>query len=126
MGGERHPDGVKTVPATAEDLATYDHAQQLLAEFSAPVLRDLDSPNDRLFVAAFDGTGNSMFRMHLRTIRTSRVYIDRSKTSKRRVYPTSAPATWKASAPKAGSLARWTRSRDIPTRQGWRRCISSS
>lgn len=62
MGGEGHADGVQTVPATADDLATYDHAQQQLAKFSAPVLLDRESPNDRLFVAAFDGTGNSMFR----------------------------------------------------------------
>lgn len=62
MGGGRHPDGVATVPATAEDLATYERAQTQLAEFSAPVLLDRGSPQDRLFVAAFDGTGNSRLR----------------------------------------------------------------
>ncbi|MCD9028991.1 DUF2235 domain-containing protein [Luteimonas sp. BDR2-5] len=62
MGGERHPDGVGTFPATADDLATYDRAQQQLSEFSAPVLMDRESPDHRMFLAAFDGTGNSMFR----------------------------------------------------------------
>lgn len=60
MGGERHPDGARTIPATVGDLATYDHAQRQLAEFSAPVLLDRESGNERLFVAAFDGTGNSL------------------------------------------------------------------
>ena len=60
MGGERHPDGVSTIPATAADLASFSQASGQLAAFSAPVLHDGDKPNDRLFVAAFDGTGNSM------------------------------------------------------------------
>jgi hypothetical protein len=62
MGGGRHPDGVATYPATADDLASYERASRELAAFSAPILMDSDKPNDRLFVAAFDGTGNSMFR----------------------------------------------------------------
>ncbi len=60
MGGERHPDGVSTIPATASDLASFDQASGQLATFSAPVLHDSAKPNDRLFVAAFDGTGNSI------------------------------------------------------------------
>ena len=59
MGGGRHPDGVETYPATVDDLATYERAQQQLSEFSAPVLLDRESPNVRMFLAAFDGTGNS-------------------------------------------------------------------
>lgn len=62
MGGGRHPDGVATYPASADDLATYAHARNQLSEFSAPVLLDRNSANDKLFVAAFDGTGNSMFQ----------------------------------------------------------------
>lgn len=62
MGGERHPDGARTLQATAADLATYENAQRQLAEFSAPVLLDRESGDDRLFVAAFDGTANSMYR----------------------------------------------------------------
>lgn len=59
MGGEKHPDGVATYPATEEDLASFDRASRALAAFQAPVLVDGRRPDDRLFVAAFDGTGNS-------------------------------------------------------------------
>jgi len=62
MGGERHPDGARTIPATALDLASFPDAQRQLADLSAPLLRDSDVPGHRLFVAAFDGTGNSMFK----------------------------------------------------------------
>ena len=62
MGGERHPDGVSAVPASASDLATFPEASRQLASFSAPLLRDGDAPDHRLFVAAFDGTGNSMYK----------------------------------------------------------------
>ncbi|CAN4277745.1 DUF2235 domain-containing protein [Pseudoxanthomonas sp. LjRoot125] len=61
MGGERHQDGVGTTPATSEDLEGYQHAGRELAAFSAPLLRDAGRSDERLFVAAFDGTGNSMF-----------------------------------------------------------------
>lgn len=60
MGGERRPDGVRTFPATADDLATYERANRELAAFSTPIL--VGNPNDRLFVAAFDGTRNSLFK----------------------------------------------------------------
>jgi hypothetical protein len=62
MGGERHPDGVETYPATLEDLATYTQARAQLAAFKAPVLVDGERTRERLFVAAFDGTGNSLHR----------------------------------------------------------------
>lgn len=62
MGGEKHPDGVEAYPATAGDLEGYTRAGRGLAAFSAPLLVDSGKPTDRLFVAAFDGTGNSKFR----------------------------------------------------------------
>lgn len=62
MGGERHPDGVETYPATLEDLATYTQARAQLAAFQAPVLVDGERTRERLFVAAFDGTGNSLHK----------------------------------------------------------------
>lgn len=62
MGGERHPDGVSTIPATEADLASFPDASRQLETFSAPVLHDSSRSNDRLFVASFDGTGNSMLR----------------------------------------------------------------
>lgn len=61
MGGQRHPDGVATHPASVEQLQAFDLASAQLAEFEAPVLLRRDS-SDRLFVAAFDGTGNSQRR----------------------------------------------------------------
>lgn len=61
MGGQRHPDGVATHPASGEQLQAFDRASVQLAEFQAPVLLRRDS-SDRLFVAAFDGTGNSQRR----------------------------------------------------------------
>ena len=87
MGGERHTDGVKTVQATAEDLASYARAQQQLAEFSAPVLLDRQSPNDRLFVAAFDGTGNSRLKdapdKHTNVVHIFDQIVERSHESRR-------------------------------------------
>ncbi|MDH5833348.1 DUF2235 domain-containing protein [Luteimonas kalidii] len=50
-----------TFPATAEDLQAFDQASAQLEAFRAPVLLRRDS-FDRLFVAAFDGTGNSRHR----------------------------------------------------------------
>ncbi|WP_159744538.1 T6SS phospholipase effector Tle1-like catalytic domain-containing protein [Luteimonas cellulosilyticus] len=62
MGADRHPDGVATYPATVEDIESYVRASRELAGFSAPLLINSGNQDDRLFVAAFDGTGNSMFR----------------------------------------------------------------
>ncbi|WP_101926860.1 MULTISPECIES: T6SS phospholipase effector Tle1-like catalytic domain-containing protein [Luteimonas] len=59
MGGNRNPDGVRAEVATEAQLASYAAAEQQLAAFSAPVLLDLDRPEQRLFIASFDGTGNS-------------------------------------------------------------------
>ncbi|MCH6484866.1 DUF2235 domain-containing protein [Pseudoxanthomonas sp. LH2527] len=62
MGGERHPDGVSTAPASVADLASFRDASEQLQTFSAPVLHDGSRHVDRLFVASFDGTGNSMLK----------------------------------------------------------------
>ena len=61
MGGDRNPDGVSVYQASEEDLQGFKIAGEQLAEFSAPVLLSGSNPNERLFVAAFDGTGNSRF-----------------------------------------------------------------
>lgn len=45
-------------PANAHDMQLYRDASQALGQFKAPVLLDKDKPHQRLFVAAFDGTGN--------------------------------------------------------------------
>ncbi|WAC62211.1 DUF2235 domain-containing protein [Pseudoxanthomonas sp. SL93] len=62
MGGERQPDGVATYPATAEDLASYQRAKDHLGGFQAPLLKGREGGRERLYVAAFDGTGNNMFK----------------------------------------------------------------
>lgn len=59
MGGNRHPDGVRADAATAAQLASFEQAERALERFTAPVLLDEDKPEQRLFVASFDGTGNS-------------------------------------------------------------------
>jgi len=68
MGKDKHKlgddgileDGVSTYPADAAKLRTYETASQQLADFKAPVLLQSNDPHQRVFVAAFDGTGNDM------------------------------------------------------------------
>jgi len=62
MGGEKNPDGVKTYPADQHDLDSYVQASGQLSQLRAPLLLDSSDPHARLFVAAFDGTGNSMYK----------------------------------------------------------------
>lgn len=59
MGGNQHPDGVRADAATATHLASFESAEHALGRFSAPVLLDESKAEQRLFVASFDGTGNS-------------------------------------------------------------------
>lgn len=61
MGKGLQPDGVGTYPASADDLAGYRRASDQLGEFRAPLLKGSEG-KERLYVAAFDGTGNSMFK----------------------------------------------------------------
>ena len=51
-------DGVSYYAADQAQLDSYRQAAGQLGRFSAPVLIELDKPNQRMFVAAFDGTGN--------------------------------------------------------------------
>lgn len=51
-------DGVSFYPAGATRLEMYDTARRTLAGFDEPILFHADSPHDRLYVAALDGTGN--------------------------------------------------------------------
>lgn len=51
-------DGVGYYPADIHDMATFGTARMSLAQMRAPVLHHAGNPNERLFVAAFDGTGN--------------------------------------------------------------------
>lgn len=60
MGRDRHPDGVRVDPATPADLATFDTARREIDRMQAPLLHRGSDPNSRMFVMAFDGTGNDM------------------------------------------------------------------
>ncbi|VXB07826.1 conserved hypothetical protein [Luteimonas sp. 9C] len=59
MGGNRQPDGVRADAATATHLESFEDANRSLEKFTAPVLLDEGRREQRLFVASFDGTGNS-------------------------------------------------------------------
>ncbi|WP_237561569.1 T6SS phospholipase effector Tle1-like catalytic domain-containing protein, partial [Frateuria defendens] len=53
-------DGVLYYPADAARLQTYRDASQALSRFQTPVLVHTSNPHGRLYVAAFDGTGNDV------------------------------------------------------------------
>jgi len=57
-GDDKKPDGVSTYPANAHDLQTYVDASRQLSELNAPLLFKASNADQRLFIAAFDGTGN--------------------------------------------------------------------
>ena len=59
---KKGPDGVSTYPADAHDLASYEQAGEALSRLSTPMLVNSANPHERLFIAAFDGTGNSMLK----------------------------------------------------------------
>jgi hypothetical protein len=75
MGGEKNDgephkrdkdgrlqDGVATYPADAHDMQTFVDARDALSQLPAPTLYRSNNPHERLFVAAFDGTGNDANR----------------------------------------------------------------
>ena len=59
---EKKPDGVTTYTANEHDLRSYTEASRQLSQLSAPVLLSSSNPHERIFIAAFDGTGNDMFK----------------------------------------------------------------
>lgn len=52
-------DGVGHYAATPEQQAKFDEASEALSRFHAPVLVQANNPHEKLFVAAFDGTGHA-------------------------------------------------------------------
>jgi hypothetical protein len=52
--------GVETYPADTHDLESYRLAEADLAKLRIPVLLHADNAHERLYIAALDGTGNSM------------------------------------------------------------------
>ncbi len=59
-GDDKKPDGVTTYPANEHDLQSYSDASRQLSQLSAPLLIRSSNPHERIFIAAFDGTGNDM------------------------------------------------------------------
>lgn len=57
----KQPAGVDTYQADHSALESYRRAESDLARMRTPVLLHSDNPHERLYVAALDGTGNSMF-----------------------------------------------------------------
>ena len=60
QGRERLDDQVPVAQATAADLQRYDEANRQLGQMQVPVLVSRHRPDERLFVAVLDGTGNDM------------------------------------------------------------------
>src|ERR1700761_4189657 len=55
-------DGVGHTSATPEQLAGYGQAAEQLGQLRTPVLLDVNNVNQRLYIQAFDGTGNNKFK----------------------------------------------------------------
>lgn len=59
-GSPGKDDGVDVYPADAHDLQTYRDANAQLGKMRVPQLIDANNPNQKLYVAVLDGTGNDM------------------------------------------------------------------
>ncbi len=57
---DNKPDGVDAPLANESDLNSYRQAEELIGKMQVPVLQKAANPHERLYVAALDGTGNSM------------------------------------------------------------------
>lgn len=54
-------DGVGHALATSDQLDRFKEANEELSRFRAPILVDANNDHEKLFIAAFDGTGNNKF-----------------------------------------------------------------
>lgn len=57
---DNRPDGVDIYPGDRRDLDSYPEGERKLSRQQTPILLHSDNPHERLFIAALDGTGNSM------------------------------------------------------------------
>lgn len=55
---KNNPDNSSTYKMDEHDRKLYTHAETQLAQFKAPVLVSTNNPHEKLYIAAFDGTGN--------------------------------------------------------------------
>lgn len=60
-------DEVRVEEADAHDLSSYTEASRQLAKLQVPLIGSFSDESARLYVAAFDGTGNSLFDDELAT-----------------------------------------------------------
>lgn len=58
---DKQLDGVDTYPADQHDLEGYRQAELDLERMRIPLLLHADNSHERLYIAALDGTGNSLF-----------------------------------------------------------------
>lgn len=58
---DKRPDGVDSYSADQYDLDSYRQAEANLERMRIPLLLHVGNPHERLYIAALDGTGNSMF-----------------------------------------------------------------
>ncbi|MCX7514863.1 T6SS phospholipase effector Tle1-like catalytic domain-containing protein [Frateuria hangzhouensis] len=66
-------DGVSSYPASASDMLFYRDASASLSRFKAPTFLRSNDPHTRLFVAAFDGTGNDKFKDPLHATNVAKI-----------------------------------------------------
>jgi hypothetical protein len=67
-------DGVGHDLATVEHMAQFKEAGDALSRFRAPVLVYASNPHEKLFVVAFDGTGNNKFTNPLHATNVAKIY----------------------------------------------------
>jgi hypothetical protein len=73
LAGELPRDGVSTYPASDSDMQLYQDASVALSRFQAPVFLHSGDPHERLYVAAFDGTGNDKFKDPLHATNVAKI-----------------------------------------------------
>jgi len=66
-------DGVSAYPASTSDMRLYQNANDALAGFKAPFFLHTSNPHERLYVAAFDGTGNDKFKDPLHVTNVAKI-----------------------------------------------------
>lgn len=66
-------DGVSTYPASSSDMQLYRDANVALSRFKSPVFLHSNDAHERLYVAAFDGTGNDKFKDPLHATNVAKI-----------------------------------------------------
>src|SRR6476619_7065814 len=66
-------DGVSTYPASDNDMQLYWDASVALSRFKSPVFLHSNDAHERLYVAAFDGTGNDKFKDPLHATNVAKI-----------------------------------------------------